>query len=239
MSGRRRAAVLVGLGAVCAVSAGVTVHPPSPVLGVGAGVLTVAAAVAIGLVVAAALAPAPPPHGRRLAPGERAQGLAVLAPLERQGFVVLSDRRVPGGRAPVDHVIVGPTGVWLVRSEHRSGTVSIRDGRVDHDGRSLRTLLAEHRRAARAVRRLVMRHPTVATSAVHPVAWIHGAAVERAWGTGRRVDGVHVCSTRTMARRITTAEPVIDHVVAARLAALLDRCLPVASPPTRSRPAHG
>jgi hypothetical protein len=44
----------------------------------------------------------------------------LLDPLKVYGFVVLHDRRVPGFRANIDHLVIGPTGVFVVDSKNYS-----------------------------------------------------------------------------------------------------------------------
>ena len=57
----------------------------------------------------------------------------LLERLPRRQWVVLHDRRIPGSRANLDHLVIGPTGVWLVdtkttRSEVRARWHSVRFG---------------------------------------------------------------------------------------------------------------
>jgi hypothetical protein len=41
--------------------------------------------------------------------------------------VVLDDRRVPGSRAAVDHIVVAPSGVWVIAARDDTGKVERRD----------------------------------------------------------------------------------------------------------------
>ena len=52
----------------------------------------------------------------RGAAGEQATA-EVLAGLANRRWVVLHDRAMPGTRANVDHLVIGPTGVWLIDSK--------------------------------------------------------------------------------------------------------------------------
>jgi Nuclease-related domain len=56
-------------------------------------------------------------HG---AQGER-RTARLLAPLERRGFQVFHDLAVPGSPANVDHLVVGPTGVYVIDSKRYRG----------------------------------------------------------------------------------------------------------------------
>lgn len=57
--------------------------------------------------------------------GEQSTARA-LRPLERSGWVVLHD--LPAGRGNVDHIAVGPGGVFLLDSKRLGGSASIKDG---------------------------------------------------------------------------------------------------------------
>src|SRR4051812_25654351 len=66
-----------------------------------------------------------------------------LRRLERKGFVVLHDRALPGMRANIDHVVVGPSGVFTVETKNVAGRVRLRRGlfssspTVRYNGRGL------------------------------------------------------------------------------------------------------
>jgi hypothetical protein len=47
--------------------------------------------------------------------------------LTETGALVLHDRRIPGTRANIDHVVVAPAGVWIIDTKNHSGTVELRD----------------------------------------------------------------------------------------------------------------
>jgi hypothetical protein len=61
---------------------------------------------------------------RRGAAGER-RTARLLGPLEGQGWVVLHDLAVPGSRANVDHLVIGPGGVFVVDSKQYSGRLQL------------------------------------------------------------------------------------------------------------------
>lgn len=61
--------------------------------------------------------------------GEQSTG-KVLRTLERQGWLVLHD--LPEGTGNIDHIVIGPPGVFLLDSKRLGGVVSIDErGRVD------------------------------------------------------------------------------------------------------------
>jgi hypothetical protein len=58
--------------------------------------------------------------------GERALGEA-LEQLRKQGFGVLHDRRMPGTRANIDHLVIGPAGIFVIDAKSYTGKVERRD----------------------------------------------------------------------------------------------------------------
>jgi hypothetical protein len=57
--------------------------------------------------------------------GERALG-RVLDPLRDEGMAVLHDRRIPGSRANIDHLVISPVGVFVVDAKNYKGRVERR-----------------------------------------------------------------------------------------------------------------
>jgi hypothetical protein len=73
--------------------------------------------------------------------GER-RTARILARLERDGFVAFHDLAVPGSPANIDHLVIGPTGVFVIDSKLYRGAVRIGlDGRLWYEGRSLDRVL--------------------------------------------------------------------------------------------------
>ena len=71
---------------------------------------------------------------RQGAEGERRTG-AVLAGLEAQGWVVLHDLHWPGRPfANIDHIAIGPAGVFVIDSKYWTGSVVVRDGVLRQNG---------------------------------------------------------------------------------------------------------
>jgi hypothetical protein len=58
--------------------------------------------------------------------GEAALG-RTLDPLREQGVAVMHDRRMPGSRANIDHIAVGPGGVYVIDAKNYKGRVEKRD----------------------------------------------------------------------------------------------------------------
>jgi hypothetical protein len=116
----------------------------------------------------------------------------LLDPLARHGWVVLHDLAIPGSQANLDHLLIGPGGVFVIDSKHYRGRLQLDPtGRLWH-GRHLLapTLRAVDFEADQAAR--VLPDPGVA---VVPIVAIHGAQVP--WGKVV-TDGVPVVAARRL-----------------------------------------
>src|SRR5215208_7135838 len=135
--------------------------------------------------------PLPGGGGRR---GER-RTARLLAPLERHGWEALHDLAVPGSRANLDHLVIGPGGVFVIDSKQYRGRLQLDpSGRLWHGRYPLApTLQAVSFEADRAAQ--VLTDPDVV---VVPIVAVHGAQVP--WGkvvtggvpvvTARRLPGM-------------------------------------------------
>jgi hypothetical protein len=178
-----RLAATVGIGA----AGGVLGSLLGPQLGLVLGVL---AAVAAGW--GLRFRPSPAARAwRRGAAGER-RTARLLGPMERHGWVVLHDLALPGSRANLDHLVIGPGGVLVIDSKQYRGRLQLDPtGRLWH-GRyplapMLRAVSFEADQAA-----LVLTDPDVV---VVPVVAVHGAQVP--WGKVV-MDGVPVVAARRL-----------------------------------------
>jgi hypothetical protein len=128
---------------------------------------------------------------RRGAAGERSTA-RVLAGLERQGWAVLHDLAVPRSRVNIDHLVIGPGGVFVIDSKQDRGRLKFdQSGRLWH-GRyplapALRAVSFEADQAA-----LVLTDPDVV---VVPILAVHGTQVP--WGKVV-ADGVPVVAARRL-----------------------------------------
>jgi hypothetical protein len=153
-------------------------------MGVGGGVLGSLVATRLGLIlsslvtVAAAWAlrfrPSPEARAwRRGAVGER-RTARLLGPLKRQGWAVLHDLALPGSRANLDHLAIGPGGVFVIDSKQYRGRLQLdSSGRLWHGRYPLdHTVQAVSWEADQAAQ--VLPDPGVV---VLPVVAVHGAQV--------------------------------------------------------------
>jgi hypothetical protein len=190
----------------------------------GGGVLGSLLAPRLGLVLGAVAAVAagwglrfkPSPDAvawRRGAAGER-RTARLLDPLQWHGWVVLHDLAVPGSRANVDHLVIGPGGVFVIDSKDYRGRLQLDgSGRLWHGRYSLSaTLLAVDFEADRAAQALV--DPEVV---VVPIVAVHGAQVP--WGKVV-VNGVPVVAARRLPSMLRSLPAVLSPE---RVAALADQ----------------
>jgi hypothetical protein len=189
-----RVAASLGIGA----AGGLLGHLIAPRISVIVGVLAVVAA-GWGL----RFRPSPDAIAwRRGAAGER-RTARLLSPLERHGWTVLHDLTIPGSRANLDHLVIGPGGVFVIDSKQYRGRLQLDPaGRLWH-GRyplapTLRAVSFEADRAAR-----VLPDPGVA---VVPIVAVHGTQVP--WGEVV-MDGVPVVAARRLPSMLRALPPVL------------------------------
>jgi hypothetical protein len=146
---------------------------------------------------------------RRGAAGER-RTARLLRRLERDGYTSLHDLAVPGAAANVDHLVIGPTGVFVVDSKQYSGRVhQSLDGRAWHNHAPLaRQLEVVGWEAATVARILGVR--------VDPLVVVHGAEV--AYG-GLIAQGVAVVPAARL-RAALGVDPVLSATEVGVLAAM-------------------
>jgi hypothetical protein len=112
----------------------------------------------------------------RGAQGER-HTARLLERLTRDGFVVFHDLAVPGSPANVDHLVIGPTGRFVIDSKQWSGTVhQSADGLAWHNQYRLDRTLETVRWEAEMIGRLLDTRIT-ALLCVHGVH-VHGGGLE-------------------------------------------------------------
>jgi Nuclease-related domain len=113
---------------------------------------------------------------RRGAVGER-RTARLLGPLEQLGWAVLHDLAIPRSRANIDHLAIGPGGIFVVDSKQYRGRLKLDpSGRLWHGRYPLASALqAVSFEADQAAQ--VLPHPGVV---VVPIVAVHGAQVP--WG---------------------------------------------------------
>lgn len=148
------------------------------------------------------------------AEGERrtATSLAKLT-----GYTVLHDRKIPGSRANIDHVVIGPGGVFVVETKNYAGKVTARGDDLFVSGRRRTGVVEQTWREAVAVQAVLAEELVRLARDVTPVLCIHGA--ELPWSR-TTVQGVRICNARELRSLIEKAPRVLDDGAISRLRAI-------------------
>jgi hypothetical protein len=148
---------------------------------------------------------------QRGATGER-RTARLLSQLERHGWAVLHDLAVPGSRANLDHLVIGPGGVFVIDSKQYRGRLQLDPtGRLWHGryplGPALQAVSFEADQTAQ-----VLPDPGVV---VRPIMAIHGARVP--WGKVL-MDGIPVVPARRLPSMLRALPTVLRPQRVAELA---------------------
>ena len=168
----------------------------------------------------------------RGAEGEQ-QTEAVLSRLPADQWTILTDRRWPGRRtANIDHVVVGPPGVFVIDTKNWSGRISVRDAVLRQNGYSRESTLRAAMDAACIVAYVVPNTPEVLFQPVVCFAREEGLV---GWA-----EGVLVCSTSNLVQMLSSRPRLLSPEQVQQLSRELDAALEPASAdaaPTPPAPA--
>lgn len=166
------------------------------------------------------------------AEGER-RTAAVLSGLAAHGYVVLDDLSIPGSKANIDHVVVGPTGVTVIETKAYSGNVRVSQGILWHGRYPLKDEVAAAKFESDKVRSVVERLGWPVP--VRVLMCIHGVDVVPT-DPDRSLAPIELCGPLTLLERIE-ASPValtpqqVSHVVSVVEQALPPRRVDIPPPP--------
>ncbi len=150
-----------------------------------------------------------------------------------EGYTVLHDLRLPGTRANIDHVVIGPTGVFTVETKNYSSDVTIRSGTARRAGRSMDPVLAQANGQASALRRVLR-------CEVRAVVCVQGAGVAlQGWFAKPVVDGVRFCSGRRLGDVLTRMPSALSGGEVERLSQAARAQFRPATRSAKSPPASG
>ena len=141
----------------------------------------------------------------------------LLEPLEGEGFRVLHDRKIPGSRANIDHIVIGPPGIYVVETKSLGGSLQIRDNDVFVSGRRRTKMIDEVKREALAVQTALAKELAVRGWMVSPVICVHRADLP--W-LRSEVAGVRIVSGKDLVKRLLEADHLLAPADVERLAAL-------------------
>lgn len=136
-------------------------------------------------------------------------------------FRFIHDRRIPGGRENIDHIVVGPTGVFVVETKNIGGKLRVRGGRL-FSGRHCRdNYIAQAQRQALAVEGVLSPVASLRIEVV-PLICVHGAELPQ----GRdSLQGVRLVGRRGLLKTISKAPTVLSTEQIMTIASKLDRDL--------------
>jgi hypothetical protein len=155
---------------------------------------------------------------RRGAAGER-RTARLLDRLTDHGFVVFHDLAVPGSPANVDHLVIGPTGLFVIDSKQWSGSVQQgADGLVWHNHYPLDRTLEMVRWEAETVGRLL-------STRAAALLCVHGAHIH---GGGLHAQGVAIVPAHLLRGALGYDRVLSDTDVAALAATAWTRLRPAA-----------
>jgi hypothetical protein len=180
--------------------------------------------VAVGIVLIGVMKALVEPNHVRVwgigAEGERVTAGA-LDELTADGYRVLHDRRIRGARANIDHVVIGPGGVFVVESKRMKGKLRLRGDTVFVRGRRT-SMVEEVLREADAVS-TVLAASGRADVRVQPLLYLQ--EVDAPWFLGQPAGIPIVLSGRQLRRKITSVPEVLTDAEVESIAALLDERL--------------
>ena len=140
----------------------------------------------------------------------------LLRPLEAQGFRVMHDRLMPRSRANIDHIVVGPPGVFIVETKNYGGKLRVRRGEVWVAGRRKTEIVAQAKREAAAVAVVVSPVP------VTPLLCVHRA--DLGWFKVE-TDGVRIVAPREMVKVLRKSPVRLTPDEVTRLADQIEKSL--------------
>jgi hypothetical protein len=151
--------------------------------------------------------------------------------LIEHGAVILDSRRTPIGRRWVDHLVVAPSGVYVVEDRPWRGQAAVSGEWLFVDGRAKSGVPEAVRRTAEAVQLALGDELRSAGLGVTPVLCLPQAA--ETWRP-LSVNGVAVFTARGLPRYVRQAEQLLGRDTILRLALAADRLLEHEPPPRAS-----
>jgi hypothetical protein len=139
---------------------------------------------------------------RKVRSEERARRLEGL--LAGSDITLLSDRRVPGARATVDHLAIGPRGVTVIDAVHESGTARVADGRLLVDGEDRTALVRDVQRQVEVIRLGLAASPGLPVHGA--ICWVEPDGLPRVRKLA--LNGVSIDGPRALAEELRRPGPV-------------------------------
>lgn len=153
------------------------------------------------------------------AEGER-KTASYLAELEEAGFIVRHDRRVPGYVGNVDHIAVGPTGVWVIETKSYRGRVELYGDRLEINDQPRDRIIDQVYKEAVAVQIALGDRLSSLGMTVTPVLCLHRAKL--GWGN-KSGKGVRIVDGRGLVKLVRSGESRLSPAQIEGLASEIDK----------------
>jgi len=141
----------------------------------------------------------------------------LLEPLTAEGFRILHDRKIPGSRANIDHIVIGPPGIFVVETKSLGGSLQIRGNDVFVAGRRKTKMIDEAKRETLAVQTALADQLVAHGWTVSPIICVHRADLPM---FRSEVAGVRIVSGRDLVTHLRKADRALSQVEVERLATL-------------------
>lgn len=158
------------------------------------------------------------------AEGER-KTASYLAGLEATGFIVRHDRRVPGYGGNVDHIAIGPTGVWIIETKSYRGRVEVYGDRLEVNDQPRDRIVDQVYKEAVALQVALGAALSSLGVTVSPVLCLHRAKL--GWFE-KSVRGVRIVDGRGLVKLLRGGDPRLSDEQVQTLASEVDRLFPPA-----------
>jgi hypothetical protein len=155
------------------------------------------------------------------AEGERSTA-AHLEPLRDEGFVVLHDRKVAGSGGNLDHLAIGPSGLWAIETKSLAGKVVIRGDVLRIGGHRRDKIIEQVKQEATIVQVVLGESLTRLGLRVTPVICLHRGELPF---FNKTVRGVRLTSGRQIVRLLREGNSRLSAEQVVALAREADRLL--------------
>lgn len=137
-------------------------------------------------------------------------------------YRILHDRKIRGRKSNIDHIVIGPTGIFAIETKNVKGRVTLQGGHLMVGGRKRDDYVEEVWREAVAVQEVLA--PVMASlgQSVGPIICFHRA--ELPWGK-TSVQSVRVVGARGLRKIIGKGPVVLTATQVESVAALCDHAL--------------
>lgn len=155
------------------------------------------------------------------AEGERMTA-AALEPLGAEGFVILHDRKVTGYGGNLDHLVIGPTGLWAVETKNLAGKVVIRGETLRIGGHRRDKIIDQVKQEATIIQAVLGESLAVRGLRVTPVICLHRGELPF---FNKSVRGVRLASGRQLVKMLRAGNQALSASEVEALAREADQLL--------------